>query len=120
MLPKEHRLQDYRLIEEVKKQGKIYQSSLFGVLIAKNQDESKPGGFPSKFAFIVSTKIDKRAVKRNQLKRLYSEAIKFLLPQIKKGYRFVFLVKKTSLNQKFEEIKRQILESFAQAGLINS
>ncbi len=120
MLPKEYRLQDYRQIEEVKKQGKLYQSPLFGFLVDKNQDERKAERFPSRFAFIVSTKIDKRAVKRNQLKRLYSEAVKSILSEIKKGNNFVFLVKKTSLNQKFEEIKRQILVSFSQAGLTNS
>ena len=36
-----------------------------------------------RFAFVVSTQVDKRATKRNRIKRLMREAARHLLPQIR-------------------------------------
>lgn len=36
-----------------------------------------------RFTFIVSTKIDKRATKRNKIRRILSEAVRHLLPGIR-------------------------------------
>ncbi len=47
----------------------------------------------SKFAFIVSTKLDKRATARNRMKRLMREAVHRLMPTTQKGVDGVFLVR---------------------------
>lgn len=49
---------------------------------------------PSRFTVIVSTKIDKRAVIRNRMKRLVREAIHHLLPSLKQSIDGVFIVRK--------------------------
>ena len=46
-----------------------------------------------KFAFIVSTKIDKRAVGRNRMKRQIREAVQHLMPTIQTGIDGIFLVR---------------------------
>lgn len=48
---------------------------------------------PSRFAVIVSTKVDKRATKRNRMKRLVREATQLLLPSIREGVSGVFVVR---------------------------
>ena len=41
----------------------------------------KTPGVP-RFAFVVSTKVDKRATVRNRIRRIYSESVRKLLPRI--------------------------------------
>lgn len=48
----------------------------------------------SRFAFVVSTKIDKRATARNRMKRLLREAISHRLNEIPGGWDAVFFVRK--------------------------
>ena len=51
------------------------------VLIALNNETDV-----SRFAFIVSTKIDKRATVRNRIRRLMSESVRLFLPEITKSH----------------------------------
>lgn len=48
---------------------------------------------PSQFAVIVSAKVDKRATRRNRMKRLVREAVQHLLPSIQEGVCGVFVVR---------------------------
>ena len=48
----------------------------------------------SRFAFVVSKKVAKRAVDRNRMKRLMRESVHHLLPAIQPGYDIVFAAKK--------------------------
>lgn len=59
----------------------------------------------SRFAVIVSTKIDKRAVKRNRMKRLILESIRHLVPTIQEGWDCVVIVKKRMSNLKQTEVE---------------
>ena len=114
MLPKKFRLQDFGEIEKVKKEGKLFQNPLFGLLVLKRKDNG-----PSRFAFIVSLKISKKSTKRNKAKRLLSEALKGFLPKIKKGFDLVFLGKKAIIDKSFWEIKKQLELVLQKGGLIN-
>ena len=59
----------------------------------------------SKVAFIISTKIFKKAVDRNRAKRRFREAIRSLLPSIPKGYHLLFVLKPQTLDGDFEKMK---------------
>ena len=77
MLPKQHRLPLRIELRRVKKEGRLFQGKLFGLLLAPSPKAQ------TRFAFIISTKVHKKAVKRNRAKRLLASVLKELLPQIR-------------------------------------
>ena len=138
MLKKENRLSGNKQIKEVFEKGKMRQSPLFGVLYIReeknnlqstnfNLQTSKPvvvGQAPStssgqapvvageiRFGIVVSKKISKKAVERNRIRRKIYKEVGEILPQIKKGLKVVFLVKKAMLQAGDEEIKREVKKS---------
>lgn len=113
MLAQKHRLTGRSVLEEVKKEGSLYQSDLFGILVHKRKDDE-----PSKFAFIVSTKISKIAVARNKAKRKLREAVNKKIEKVVKGYDVLFLAKKTTLETKSKEIEKEVEKTFKESGLI--
>ena len=112
MLPKQHRLFLRKELHRIQKEGKVCQFPLFGLLVAQG-DASV-----SRFAFIVSKKIHKRAVKRNRIKRLLRESVRSFLPKINPGYEVVFLVKKRVLEKDFQAVKSAVKKSFERIGLL--
>ncbi|MCX6724556.1 MAG: ribonuclease P protein component [Candidatus Shapirobacteria bacterium] len=106
MLPKQHRLPLRTELRRVKKEGRFFQGKLFGLLIS-HQPLAMSHQL-SRFAFIISTKVHKKAVRRNHARRLLSEAIKEFLPQIKPGFNVVFLAKKSLIEADFNEIKQEV------------
>ena len=112
MLPKKYRLHDYQEVEKVKKEGKLYQSPLFGILVFKKDDQTT-----SRFSFIISTKISKKATERNRAKRVLSEAVRGLLPKVKPGFDAVFLGKKSLIGKNKKEIETEIEMVFRKSGL---
>jgi ribonuclease P protein component len=87
MLDKSHRLPAQQ-IPLVLRNGKRVHHELFQIVYAKGEENI------SRFAFIVSTKIDKRATRRNRMRRVLSECVRHLLPEIPKTFDYVFVVKK--------------------------
>ena len=113
MLPKQHRLPLRTDLIEVKEKGRLFQGKLFSLLVAKRETPH-----PSRFAFIISTKVHKKAVKRNHARRLLSEAIRELLPQMKSGFDGVFLAKKPLIEANFTQIKQEVRLLLKKAHLI--
>lgn len=113
MLAKKHRLTGRSVLEEVKKEGSLYQADSFGILVRKGVEIR-----PSRFAFIVSTKISKTAVDRNKVKRRLREAVKQNIEKIVKGYDVVFLAKKMTLERSIKEIAGEVEKVFKESGLI--
>jgi len=113
MLSKKHRLPLAVGFERIKKEGRIINGPLFGLLIA-----TRNTGDETRFGFIISTKIDKRSVVRHRIKRLLSEAVRLNLDKIKPGYDLVFLAKKSVVGKSFEEIKKEVENSLAKANLL--
>ena len=113
MLPARHRLETYQEIERVKKKGELYQTSLFGLLVLKNQTS-----YLTRFDFIVSLKISPKSTIRNRIKRLLAEAISERLIKISPGFDLVFLAKKTIIGKNLKEIKKEVDTVFGKAGLL--
>lgn len=114
MLPKQHRLPLRTELVRVQQQGQLFQGKLFSLLVASQLGTPSP----SRFAFIISSKVHKRATKRNKARRLLIEAIRSFLPEIKLGFGVVFLAKKALINQEPSEVKKEVDRLFRQAGLI--
>ena len=85
-------------IKEVLKEGKVLKSKNFMFLYLPSNENSL------RFAFIVSKKISKRAVKRNRVKRILKEALRLLLKKKQswtdKSYDIVIIANKTLLKKK--------------------
>jgi len=113
MLPKKYRLNDFWEIERVKKGGRLFQSSSFGVLVFYGNEKQN-----SRIAFVVSLKIAKRSVERNRAKRLLSEAVRGFLPLIKPGYDLVFLIKKNLIGKNRQEVEKEVERIFKIGKLI--
>jgi len=58
----------------------------------------------SRFGFVVSGKIDKRAVVRNSLKRKIRSCLEQNFKKIKPGYNMLFILKKEAVNKSAEEL----------------
>lgn len=71
-----------------------------------------------RFRFVISKKIDKRAVVRNKIKRMFSNCIKKHLLELKGGYDLIFTIKKSVMNIKEEEICLTIKKTFEIEGML--
>jgi ribonuclease P protein component len=72
----------------------------------------------SRFAFIVSTKTDKRATRRNRMKRTLSESISHTLPRLHTVTDGVVIARKNFSDTLQTEVEGEILELFKKAGII--
>jgi ribonuclease P protein component len=89
----------YRLLKETKFAKKdLYTSPFFVLKVAKNEKSF------SRFGFIVSKKIDKRATVRNGVKRKIRVCIETNFDKIKPGYDMLFILKKQLLSKTTKDI----------------
>lgn len=113
MLPKKNRLKGNLTFEEVKKEGSMHQSRNFGLLVRKREDNQ-----PTRFGFIVSTKISKKAVERNKIKRMLRDALRDKLDRIRKGYDAILLARSGLLKVKKDMLEKEIGKTLKEAGLL--
>lgn len=113
MLPKNHRLRKKRDIERVFKNGK---SAKEGFLVLKS---AKNGLGASRFGFIVSSKVSKKAVTRNKIRRRLSELIGVSLKRIKPGYDNLLIVLSGPETKDFRELKEVADKLFSRIKLFN-
>lgn len=117
-LPKQHRLksrQDFQAVfrEGIRRHGSIMtlralrplsrtsssQDSADLRYAQRQADRLSPELSPTKIGISISTKVSKRAVVRNRIKRQISAILFDLLPKIAPGWRLVFIVKPTAVEQ---------------------
>lgn len=103
MLASINRLKSGESFERVKRLGKLFQTEDLGIVIFRRGDTK-----PSKFGFVVSTKIAKKAVDRNRIKRVLSEIVRLNLDKFPSGLDVLFLVKKSIFLKTMEKIRDQI------------
>lgn len=102
MLHSRNRLKKKINFARIEIDGSMYQSKSFGMgMYNRNDDE------PSHFGFIISTKISKKAVVRNRIKRIMSEVIRENLDKLKNGYDILFLIKHQAAKMSKEELEKE-------------
>ncbi len=106
MLPKKYRLSKNKEFDFVFKNGKSSYGKLLGVKIAKNNL------LLSRFGILVGSKVDKRAVVRNKIKRRLRAIIYENLNKIKKGYDCVIITLPLIKEVSYQEIKRDLENNF--------
>ncbi len=109
MLPVANRLKKDEDFRRVTSGGRYVYSSYFTLKYLPNKLES------SRFGFVISTKIDKRATVRNRLKRQVREVIRLKLAKIPAGYDIMLVPKKAALTLSYEQLDNELGGLFGQA-----
>jgi len=113
MLASKYRLPLRTELNRIRQEGKLVQGKLFSFQMCLTKSIQ-----PSRFGFIISSKIDKKAVRRNRAKRLLSEAIAKLNPQLRPGYEVVVLAKKKIIEADYQAIEKEFIELLKRAGIV--
>ncbi len=116
MIPEKHRLPLKTQFFYLQKEGHLFQSYLFGLLVAPQLDPK----FPFRSAFVISTKVDKKANKRNKARRWLKEALMLYLPSLKSGHDGVFLAKKPLIKSDLNSVKKEMEMVFKKANLFKN
>jgi ribonuclease P protein component len=105
MLASKYRLKKKINFARVEIDGVMRQSKSFGMGIFNRKDEDN-----SRFGFIISTKISKKAVARNRIKRIIAEVVRKNLNKIKKSLDVVFLIKPVAIKTDKIELEKETNE----------
>lgn len=113
MLARKNRLIGSKDYKRVEKEGNVYQSQNFGLAQFSRNDTE-----PSRFGFVVSTKIAKDAVDRNRFKRAMSESVRMTGTEIKPGFDAVFLAKTSIVKSPTSDIMKEVVNALKGSGLL--
>ena len=102
MLKKQNQLTKDKEFDNVFKNGKSSYDKALGVKVIANKLND------SRFGILVSTKISKKAVERNRLKRQIREVIRLSLSEIKSGYDFIIITLPPILGKTSQEITKSL------------
>lgn len=112
MLKKQFRLRKQKDFENVFSKGVYFSGSFLALKAVKNNMSV------SRFGFIVSNKISKKAVKRNRIKRLLRESVRLSQKNIKSGFDLMFISKSGIADKKFEEVNLSVEKLLKKSGLL--
>lgn len=102
MLAKQSRLVKEKDFKKIFKAGKYSHTKIFDIKVLANELEV------NRYGIIISTKVSKKAVERNRLKRQFRSAIKELDKKIVPGFDLVVIVSWAAKRQKYEFIKSEL------------
>jgi len=102
MLPKPHRLPTKAFTKINSRGNKIWGDYLFCKYLPQ------ASAAPSQFGFIVSTKVSKKAVDRNRIRRLISEYLRPKLNQLDCPVQAVIIAKTESIDKDYHLLGRDI------------
>lgn len=108
MLARKHRI-NKELFAEIFRAGKSVSSDNLSLKIHPIPADC------SVFAFVVSSKVAKRAVDRNKLKRRARHIVGKMMPEIKNGLGVIIFFKKGSEKLNFQEIEKETRAVFQKA-----
>lgn len=112
MLPKEHRLRHDKDIKTLFGNAKSVFDPVCGVKFRKNKFGI------SRFAVVVGTKVSKKAVVRNRIRRQIRAMIQNRLELIKPGFDVLILVRPKAKDSKRGEIETHFVKVFKKAKLL--
>ncbi len=112
MLPFKNRIKKKKDFEKVFQEGDSFLGHFF-VLKTKKNNLSHP-----RFAFIISSKNERKAVRRNKIKRIFREAVRSYIPLLKENKDIIFIIKKDAKNKEYKEIKEEVEKALKRLKLI--
>ncbi|MDB9535474.1 ribonuclease P protein component [Dolichospermum planctonicum CS-1226] len=118
-LPKAYRLKSRQDFQAVFREGIRRHSSHFTLRALKPSPDTAPPA--TKIGIAISTKVSKRAVVRNKIKRRITAALYQLLPKLVPGWRLVLIVKPITAEYEHQTHKflRELEELLAQTEVLN-
>ncbi|VEP12037.1 Ribonuclease P protein component [Hyella patelloides LEGE 07179] len=119
-LPSIHRLKHWREFRAVYQKGmRRYGSCLIlrALLISKTVAQSHNS--PTRIGISISTKVSKKAVQRNLIKRRIRSAFQELLPRIDSGWYIVIVVKNQAIECKYGDFLRELEQLLIESNIIN-
>ena len=112
MLPRKFRLTSKKDFTRIFKGGRSVNGRGIGL-------KYFPSGLEmSRFAFVVSTKVSKKAVVRNKLKRQMREIIHGVLKDVKPGVDMVIIARKEAIDMEFAEMTGSMQKILKKAALL--
>jgi len=109
MLPKINRLKNKKDIEKVLKRGKGFKEDFLILKLIKSNFKN------SRFAFIVSQKISKKATLRNKTRRRLKELVRIKIKEVKRGLDLILIAAPGLEEKDFWEINETIDKLFQKA-----
>ena len=111
MLSKNNRLKKRNDFDAVFRKGLKFKEDFLSLRIVKNNYKT------SRFGFIVSQKVSKKATLRNRIKRRLRAIIRSRLPKTKKGFDVVLITNPGLEGKDFWELEEILDDLFKKAGL---
>lgn len=108
MLPKEYRINTDKDIKRLIQRGKAFFLAEFTIKYQVNNKKH------FRFGFVVSTKVDKRAVARNLLKRRMRAVASKYCKEAKVGYDLLIIAKKKAIELEYKDMEKQLNFAFSQ------
>jgi ribonuclease P protein component len=124
-LPKAYRLKSRQDFQAVFREGIRRHSSHFTLRALKPPLSTEPSldtaPPATKIGIAISTKVSKRAVVRNKIKRQMTAALHQLLPKLVPGWRLVLIVKTTTAESECQTHKflQELKQLLAQTEVLN-
>jgi len=109
MLPKQNRLKKKQDFEKVFKRGKGFVEKFILVKTIGNSIKD------SRFGFIVSRKVSKRATTRNKIRRKLREIVKLKLTKVKKGQDVILVIAPKFKSNSLPELDGLVERAFKKA-----
>lgn len=114
MLPKKYRISKDKEYKKIFRRSKKVDTENFVFRVAKNNLNV------SRFGFVVSNKIDKRATRRNGIKRRLRTVVGENLDKIKLGFDVVILVKRPlNYPYNYKDIREELLKGLCKTALMD-
>ena len=120
MLPKVNRIQSSKEFTRIFKKTRPVFTANLSLRVLSNSN-ARSDKIKSRFAFVVSNKVDRRAARRNALKRQLREISRTLISQLNSSYDIVVFVKKDFFFPYDQnKIKEQFCEGLLKAKVISN
>lgn len=111
MLSREYKLKKDNDFKKVFEKGKFYHSDFIKIRFLKNDLKV------TRFGIVVSSKISKKAVSRNRIRRRLEEIIRIRLDQIRSGFDIVVLFEPEVIGKNHKQIEQVFVNLIKEAKL---
>ena len=112
MLKKELRIRKQKDFDNIFGKGAYFSEKFLALKIVESNLEI------SRFGFIVSNKVSKKAVERNRIKRLLRETIRLKWDKIKPGFDAIFIFRGKNIEKSFKDVDMVVENLLKRSGLL--
>jgi len=112
MLPRNYRLLAEKDFSKLFRSGRNFSGEYLGMKASRNGLEQ------TRIGFAIGTKVAKRAVVRNLLKRRLREILRKTLPHLPTGFDLIIMAKPRSPELSFSELEQAVTALLIRSGII--